>query len=504
MKKPSRRHLLAGLLSVTFLLAVTLFYIFQNSQLFSNLITRRPEISIEDPYLGADPDTARIKLVVYINYQLETNTVQAALLDVLPKYQDVLSITFKQAPIDYKYCGEGCFGQMKRESEIEDGNFLAAEAVFCAHEQGYFEPFHNQLVRRTPSTYIDEDYLLDVGHFVSLEQTGGKERFNNDALADCLSSHKYKRYVINQNLVATIDFGSLVTGREIAVFFDGEKVGQLSRQNGTVAFWDEYFNQLLNPPPSEPEEGWYMYNMKNQICTVPPEEIMVIDPYQEPNYTDPYVDEYFVRDNCLYYQGHAVYEKNLYAQISAGEFGELPESQLRGGAFGQNPIQELFRYEHEGKLRIFLMGSSDCGGCGFSGPYLEIVLSTGEIRRKMADLPYFYNLELSPNKKLAVLVEIKYPERDEAGEVAEGTMEEEYYLYDLVNFKKGKKLYAPKPGERTLLSCGMGCSQSGIEWLDNQFIQLTPRKLTELDIPYIGYPDEEAAEYDKPFVISAF
>ncbi|MFZ2681961.1 MAG: hypothetical protein WAZ14_02620 [Patescibacteria group bacterium] len=121
----------------------------------------------------------------------------------------------------------------------------------------------------------------------------------------------------------------------------------------------------------------------------------------------------------------------------------------------------------------------------------------------MADLPFFYHLEFSPNKKLAVLVEIEYPERNEAGKVTEGMMAEEYYLYDMVNFEKVKKLHVPKAGERTLLSCGMGCMQSGVEWLDDQFIKMTPRKLTADDIPYIGYPDA-FAEYDKSFVISAF
>lgn len=505
MEIHSRRHLLISLLSAIFLLSVTLFFFSQNSQFFNNPKTSQSEISIEDPYLGTNPDTARIKLVAYINYQLETNSVQAALLDVLPKYQDVLSITFKQMPIDYAYCGKGCTGQMRRESETEDGNFMAAEAVFCAHEQGYFEPFHDQLVRRTPSTYIDEKYLLDIGHFVSTSN----EHFNTRALADCLSSRKYKQYVIDQNLKVTTDQGSLVGDDRIDVFFDQKMVeeihkhGAMYNKEGAVAFFDEYFDQLLNPPPPEPEEGWHMYNMKNAICTAAPAEIQVSTYREDPYLTDPYVDEYFVYDNCLFYQGYAVYEQNLYAQINTGEFGEVPSQAKSGDTFGTNPVQELFRYEHGGKLRIFLSGGSDCGGCIVTGPYLEITLSTGSISRKMADLPYFYNLELSPNKKFAVLVEIEYPERNEAGDIPEGMMKEEYYFYDLVNFKIGKKLYAPKPGERTLLSCGMGCSQSGIEWLDNQFIRITPRKLTENDMPYIGYPDENS-KYDKPFVISVF
>lgn len=275
-------------------------------------------------------------------------------------------------------------------------------------------------------------------------------------------------------------------------------------------FQEPYFVPHTNEDAgtNSPSEVWmddpYLNSLRYGICEEPAEPIL-LNPYQdEPIYAEFDVDEYIVHENCLYFRGKPVFVKSLYDLVVSGEFGAPPMTMSQQAYFGENHVTELFRYEHNGKLRIFLQGGSGCGGCIHTGPYLEIDESTGQIERKMADLPYFYHLELSPNKKLAILVEIEYPERDEEGKVAAGEATKEvHYLYDLVNFKKIKTLYSPTPGKTTLLSCGMGCSNEGAEWLDNQFVQITPRKITGADLPYISLFNEES-EYEETFVVSAF
>jgi len=90
---------------------------------------------------------------------------------------------------------------------VGKGSTLAAEASYCAAEQGKYWPYHNELYQNGENEtkeWITEDKLKQLGSNAGIADPG---QFSN-----CLASHKYSEVVSeNDNLAKNIGLQSIPT-----------------------------------------------------------------------------------------------------------------------------------------------------------------------------------------------------------------------------------------------------------------------------------------------------
>ena len=90
---------------------------------------------------------------------------------------------------------------------VGKGSTLAAEASYCAADQGKYWPYHNELYQNGENEnkeWITEDNLKQLGSNAGIADPG---QFSN-----CLASHKYSKVVIeNDNLAKNIGLQSIPT-----------------------------------------------------------------------------------------------------------------------------------------------------------------------------------------------------------------------------------------------------------------------------------------------------
>lgn len=209
---------------------------------------------------------------------------------------------------------------------------------------------------------------------------------------------------------------------------------------------------------------------------------------------------YNIVNSCLYDNGKRVSEKNLLLRKLDGEFEPEP-------GFGDDIkadishypefLEEWMRYEHDGKLYIYLETGAGCGGCYFNGPYLEIDEKSGNVLLKEANLPWILTLILSPDKKMAIEVEMS---RDGDGK--------HIFLYDIIARKRVKEIHTV-PDNMTVVYDGDGTYPipDSFAWLDDKTIKITQFKvLTDAQIKKLiaedKVPEVQYGEADKPIVIS--
>ncbi len=200
-------------------------------------------------------------------------------------------------------------------------------------------------------------------------------------------------------------------------------------------------------------------------------------------------NEYNVVNGCLYKNSEKVFDKNLYSLIKAGEFGERFISNKLGKGIGEN-ANEWFRFEDNGKLYIFIYGTAGCGGCFFSGPYLEIDLASGLIEKASTTaIPVKYNMVISPNKKKAVEVSFVTDYDKEKGEIIKDTT---FYIFDFLTFKRTNFIYKLS-ADKSIIECGDGCrvAPNSIEWVTNDMIKVQPFKHDNWGNVFIPIEDGE-------------
>jgi hypothetical protein len=435
---------------------------------------------LTDPYLGLPPSDARMIVVSHMNYQIAyQGTIHEVLLDLLPEFDNHASFVFKHAPIAFPWGS----GTAYNENEVEDGNFMASEAVLCANEQGYFKLYHEKLVDRPSWMAI---YPFDLERIAeAVTRTVYEKPFDTALFDECLHSRRYKQAIIDQNTKLVLENNRNVD-RYVDIYFDGTLVKTLSADLYGYRTDEERTNavrkilkEVLNPPPElskEEQEAEHQEALLNQTCPEDPKELRGVPEGAGES------DTYEVLQGCLYYRGERVFLKNLYSLALAGAFGEPYKEGLgTDPETGAKPLGELldewFRFSHNGDLYIFLKGGAGCE-CWFDGPYLVIDELTSRIEFKSADIPDEQNIIRSPNNKRAIEFEFfwsdGYPDSNE----------QVFYLYDFTALKRVRELYRV-PAGATMVICELGCSPmlEAVHWVDDTHIEIHPVKRAEDGMP---------------------
>ncbi len=182
---------------------------------------------------------------------------------------------------------------------------------------------------------------------------------------------------------------------------------------------------------------------------------------------------YNLINGCLYKGDEKVFDYNLLVKRGMGYFSdednlEIPENRI--GHTWEN-ASEWFRFEDDNNLYIYLKGGAGCGGCIFNGPYLKIDLNTGEVEGYKMKKEYIPNVELSLDKKKAIITEFFYSLDNDTGLSSRGAIK--LYLYDFVKNKRVREVYEV-PGDKTILFEGMGANviDNSITWVDENRIQI--------------------------------
>ena len=192
---------------------------------------------------------------------------------------------------------------------------------------------------------------------------------------------------------------------------------------------------------------------------------------------------YQVWDDCLYKDNKLVFEHNLMYEI-AQNGGEEYKNFFYDRKWGEG-AGEWARFELNNNLRIFLASAGPCGGCYFTGSYLEINKSNENIQIKFADLPPIDKSIISPNSRYVVYVDV--PNYDNGPT--------EVKLYDFYELKDKGVIYTI-PRELTIQRCYDGCYiiEEDRYWLDDNRLALKIMKrqdqdMTDIDkIEYVGDP----------------
>ena len=195
-------------------------------------------------------------------------------------------------------------------------------------------------------------------------------------------------------------------------------------------------------------------------------------------------NDYVIFGNCLYSGGKLVFEKNLILLAIENGFYDRMDGK-RGG----DEITEWFRMESEDNMRLFLRGMGGCGGCIFSGLYLEIDKNVNKVELEFADLPYIGNTINSPDNQRAVYLNVPHFHK---GQI-------ELRLYDYSNLKDKGVVYIVSDDE-SLQTCGDGCYiyKEAVKWLDNENIAVHAMKRGQDDFVY-----EDKIEFNEdPIVIN--
>ncbi len=222
-------------------------------------------------------------------------------------------------------------------------------------------------------------------------------------------------------------------------------------------------------------------------------------------------NQYNIINGCLYKNGDNVFEYNLLVKKNLGEFN--PEDNLENNNYSKSipwdGVREWFRFEDGNYLYIYLKGAAGCGGCIFNGPYLKINKIDGSVLLGDTEIGYLPYVELSEDKKFAIVTEIDY--KKDKDNKYNGERDITLYLYDLVNDKKMKELYR-LPDDRTFLVEGDGTYILGdsIKWINENEIQITlydrdgegETKRGGTFINKDGYSELDYLGKNEPFVIN--
>ena len=170
---------------------------------------------------------------------------------------------------------------------------------------------------------------------------------------------------------------------------------------------------------------------------------------------------YQIWDDCFYKDNKLVFEHNLVYEIVQNgdeEYKNFVETKKWGDGAG-----EWLRLQVNNNLRIFLASNGGCGGCIYTGVYLDINLSNNKIEMKFADLPYSGNTIFSPDNHYAFYINVSH--------FYKGTTD--IMLYDFSELKNKGVIYTI-PENLSIQQCGDGCYmyKEDAFWLDNYRIQL--------------------------------
>ena len=121
------------------------------------------DINIDgDPYMGADPDDAKVIIVEFSDFQCPYCQRGAEIIaEVMADYGDEVSLVFKDFPLSFHEYAQ-----------------TAGEAAECAHEQDMFWEYHDLLFANQNSispTYLTaaaEELGLDMDDFENCMDTG--------------------------------------------------------------------------------------------------------------------------------------------------------------------------------------------------------------------------------------------------------------------------------------------------------------------------------------------
>ncbi len=173
------------------------------------------------PSMG--PDNAPVKMVEFADFQCHfCKQIAATLEQVLKNYPDKVQLVFRHYPLS---------------PTPGTGSFLIHEASMCAHEQGKFWQFYDEVYRSNVS-----------GDLTALQALAGKIGADTNKFKGCLESHKY------QNAVQE----DLNLGKQKGI--QGTPTVFVNDQTVNGAYPYDYFVQviqsILNPgkvaPPTQP------------------------------------------------------------------------------------------------------------------------------------------------------------------------------------------------------------------------------------------------------------
>ena len=197
---------------------------------------------------------------------------------------------------------------------------------------------------------------------------------------------------------------------------------------------------------------------------------------------------YAIWNDCLYKDGVLIQDENL-NNLVVKKGNEKYKNFLNNHQWGEDVI-EWFRFKIGKKIRIFLLSGRGCGGCIYTGPYLEINTLNDEVVIQFADLPYRGNVINSPDNKLGVFLDVEHFH----------TGPTDIYLYDFLNLQNKGRIYTVLK-EHSVQICGDGCyiSKDAIKWLDNSRIEIHLMQRNEDGLVY----GDNKVFFGEPFVIDS-
>ncbi len=125
------------------------------------------EVNIEDDsILWGDPDTAKVLIVEFSDFQCPYCAKGAETMDALKEtYGEDIAIVFKDFPLSFHSYAQ-----------------ISAEAAECADEQGEFAAYHDMLF--TNQDALDESSLISYADELGLDTTTFTECLNTNAMAE--------------------------------------------------------------------------------------------------------------------------------------------------------------------------------------------------------------------------------------------------------------------------------------------------------------------------------
>lgn len=177
---------------------------------------------------------------------------------------------------------------------------------------------------------------------------------------------------------------------------------------------------------------------------------------------------YTIVNGCLYKEDKSIFTYNLLLKKELGYFDGLDnlENQVKPIVEDLwNSVYEIFRYEDNNKLFIYLGGKGDCGSCIYNGPFLEIDSVNNNIIGGSMDLPYTPNLFVYLNSPKAVEVVFDYTQ-----DKSDITL----YTYDILKGERENLIYKI-PSDKTILvidSKGIHPIKDSIIWLTRDVISV--------------------------------